>query len=203
MEHGYKRVQRFNGSKVPFLAQVFRFSGSLVPFKPAGLHPDSGLKCLLLDFVNDFGLCWLNSLSAAVGFVHERVQRFKVGLWKVCDWWILVNDFGLCWLNFLSPAVGFVLFCLPKKVTKKGPPQSITPRLRVGSLIRLLHYCGFCICSLMTVWSSVWNRKGSKCSRVEGCRRLRIKGLTFKVRFWKGWWLLLLFKICESIFRYC
>ena len=29
------------------------------------------------------------------------------------------------------------LFCFSKKVTKKGAPQSITPRLRDGSLIKL------------------------------------------------------------------
>ena len=65
------------GSAGCFLAQVFRFGGSLVPFKPAGLHPDSGLKCLLLDFVNDFSLYCLNFISPAVGFVDERVQGFK------------------------------------------------------------------------------------------------------------------------------
>jgi len=34
------------------------------------------------------------------------------------------------------------LFCLPKKVTKKGHPNPITSRLWEGSLIWLLCYCG-------------------------------------------------------------
>ena len=78
------------------------------------------------------------------------------------------------WISF-TPAVGFVLFCFPKKVTKKGAPQSNTPRLRVGSLIKLLCYCGFPICSLMTVWSSVWNRRSYKVQKTSGTLIKRIK----------------------------
>ena len=43
-------------------------------------------------------------------------------------------------------AVSFMLFYFasPKR-TKKGAPQSITPRLRDGSLIKLLYNCGLYI----------------------------------------------------------
>ena len=34
-------------------------------------------------------------------------------------------------------------FLLVQKSNKKGPPKTITARFRVGSLIKLLHYCDF------------------------------------------------------------
>jgi hypothetical protein len=37
------------------------------------------------------------------------------------------------------------LFCLSKKVTKKGHPKSIAARFRGGSLIWLWYYCALCI----------------------------------------------------------
>ena len=86
--------------------------------KPAGLHPDSGLKCLLLDFVNDFGLCGLNFFYTCGGLrTFLLAQKSNQKRASAIDnppiaGWFPDLAFALLWLQHLFPDDGLKFFWL-------------------------------------------------------------------------------------------
>ncbi len=69
-------------------------------------------------------------------FVMGRIKETH----EVVHVWFFIS---ITFVNLLSCNFCLSLFCLSKKVTKKGPPKKITSLFRDCTLIKLLCYCSF------------------------------------------------------------